>query len=946
MQLEWTFLSADPVRESCFVVWDPADPGGMFARTGDPTLLAAAAGEPIDVELVLPALRGTKVAQIAGRRVTVSDALDHLAAVGVSDKTTSSELGWSAVVRSALGLIARGRLLPWVSPDGWDTWRVDPLDSDDLRRVEQLAAALPAAAHCTASTTGSGRIVDPVWAVRQMYDAAADTLVRSPAAAMCAASPVFVDRDRMRVRHLHHWVRDVAAPHCVSADVVLQVRPPFKDREEWRVQFKLRSRKDPSLIVDASQLWASPAEVRARFGDDVEVELLAGLRRAAELCPCLTPALSDSGRFSMTLSDEGLDELIDHLDALAAVGVSLQWPADLVSADIERRIVVDAQPPKSDLPSVGALDGLLQVNWEFLLDGLALDVSELAVLANAKRGVVPLRGRWVRIDRRDRRRLAADPPKLTTADAIAASLGSGFVIPDDGLAGDGGEPVPIVLRGAVSDLAFRILSIDPDREEFEPDGFEAELRPYQRRGLAWMADLCDVGLGGCLADDMGLGKTIQLLALHVRNQGKTLIVCPTSLLTNWEREAKKFAPGVRVVRYHGPNRRLPELAPGDLVITSYGVVRSDAEALGKLGWDLVVADEAQYAKNPKSRTAKALRQIPSRSRMALTGTPVENRLLELWSILDWAVPGLLGGMEAFRRNMAVPIEREGDAEKTDLLRRLVRPFLLRRRKIDPGIAPELPPKTELDVLVAMTEEQVTLYRATTDEALAGLKEQGGFGRHALVLRLLTSLKQITNHPAQFLGEPGPMAGRSGKLDALEELLGLADAAGESTLVFTQYVQMGQLLVGHMKSRGAVVEMLHGGLSVNQRQRLVDSFQAGELPVLVLSLKAAGTGLNLTRATQVIHYDRWWNPAVEDQATDRAYRIGQDQPVTVHRLLTEGTVEDRVAELLNQKRQLADQVVGGGESWISKLDQDDLERLVCLDGAVGDAKPDDGEAPDG
>jgi superfamily II DNA or RNA helicase len=929
-------------------VWDPADPGGMFARTADSAMLPAAAarGDIVDVELVLPAQRGTKMSQVSGRRVSISDALDHLVSVGFADLPSASELAWSSAARSALGLIARGRLLPWVSPDGWDTWRIDPLDSDDLRRVDQLAAALPGVAHCTPSNTGTGRVVDPVTAVRRLYDAAADTMVRSPAAATCATSPVFIDSDRMRVRHLRHWVRDVAAPHCVSADVVLQVRPPVEGYEEWRVEFMLRSRQDPSLVVKADQLWVSAEEIRARFSDDAEVELLAGLRRAAELCPCLTPALDDSGRVGLELDDDGLDELIDALEALAAVGVGLQWPADLVSADIERRIVVEAQVPSSHLPSVSDLDGLLNVNWEFLLDGLPLNVDELAVLANAKRGVVPLRGRWVRIDRRDRHRLGAAAPDLRAADVIAAALGSGLVVsdfshevPDQSGPGivlvEGDETVPIVLRGAVNDLATRVLSIDPDRQEVEPAGLHAELRPYQRRGLAWMADLCDVGLGGCLADDMGLGKTIQVLALHVRNMGATLIVCPTSVLTNWEREAKKFAPDVNVVRYHGPNRRLPKLAKGDLIITSYGVVRSDAELLAGLEWDLVVADEAQYAKNPRSRTARALREIPSKSRMALTGTPVENRLLELWSIIDWAVPGLLGSMELFRRTMAIPIERDGDEEATDLLRRLVRPFLLRRRKTDPGIAPELPPKTELDVLVPLTAEQVTLYRATTEEALAELKDskargEGNFGRHAMVLKLLTSLKQITNHPAQFLGEPGPMPGRSGKLDALEEILGAADALGESTIVFTQYVRMGNLLVDHLKSRGGSVEMLHGGLSVKQRQKLVDSFQAGELSVLVLSLKAAGTGLNLTKATQVIHYDRWWNPAVEDQATDRAYRIGQDRPVTVHRLLAEGTVEDRVAELLQQKRQLADQVVGGGESWISKLDQDQLERLVRLE----------------
>ena len=932
MRLEWTLLTADPGRNSRWFVWDADDPGAMFA-TGAPVLRSSIhPPKPDTIELVVAAQRGTKPAAVTGWLVSGADALGHLATVGVGDNVTSSERAWSSATRAALGLIARGRVLPWVSPDGWDTWRTDPLDGDDLKRADQIAKALPAVGHCVASPAGPGRIVDPLYAVRSWYDAVADLLIRSPAAARCSSSPVFVDVDKMRVRHLRHWVGDVAAPHCVSADLVVQLRPPrpghTNHRDEWTVEFLLRSRQDPSLLVAASVLRSSPGEVKARFGDDVDVELLAALRRAADLCGCLAPALETGGRDSMVLNDDDLDELIDHSEALAALGVTVQWPADLVSAHIERRVVVDASMPSGALPSVTDLDGLLSVNWEFLLDGLALDVSELAVLANAKRSVIPLRGRWVRIDRRDRARLAAPPPQLHAGDVMAAALGNGLTVAD--------EVIPVRLLGAISDLASRVLQLDPDREEPEPPGLNAVLRPYQRRGLAWMSDLVDVGLGGCLADDMGLGKTIQVLALHAKVGGATLIVCPTSVLTNWEREAHRFVPDVPVRRYYGPNRDLGAVQPGDLVITSYGVVRSDANLLAAASWDLVVADEAQYAKNPRSRTARALREIPSRSRLALTGTPVENRLIELWSILDWVVPGLLGSMEAFRRTTSIPIEREGDAAATERLRTVVKPFLLRRRKSDPGIAPELPPKTEIDVIVAMTEEQVTLYRATTDSALADLRAEAGIARHGLVLKMLTALKQITNHPAQYLGEPGPMAGRSGKLDALEDLLGLAAEAGESTLVFTQYVQMANLLVRHLQGRGTSVEVLHGGLSITKRQQLVDRFQRGELTVLVLSLKAAGTGLNLTKATQVIHFDRWWNPAVEDQATDRAYRIGQDQPVTVHRLITEGTVEDRVAELLNQKRELADQVIGGGEGWIGNLDDEQLAALVEL--APGSGQP--------
>ena len=365
------------------------------------------------------------------------------------------------------------------------------------------------------------------------------------------------------------------------------------------------------------------------------------------------------------------------------------------------------------------------------------------------------------------------------------------------------------------------------------------------------------------------------------------------------------------------------------MVTSYGVVRTDTDRLAGTEWDLVVADEAQHAKNPRSRTAKAMREISTGVRIALTGTPVENNLSELWSILDWAVPGLLGPLATFRRTMALPIERDGDPKATERLQRLVQPFLLRRTKSDEGIAPELPAKIERDVIVPLSDEQITLYRATTEQVLAEVAGSKGIDRRGLILKLLTGLKQITNHPAQYLGETTALDDRSGKLDALAELLTTAGAAGESTLIFSQYVAMAQLIVQHQRARGRSIELLHGALSIAARQELVDRFQRGDIEVLVLSLKAGGTGLNLTAATNVVHYDRWWNPAVEDQATDRAYRIGQTKAVTVHRIITEGTVEDRVADLLNAKRELAASITSAGESWIGDLDDGDLAELVEL-----------------
>jgi SNF2 family DNA or RNA helicase len=446
--------------------------------------------------------------------------------------------------------------------------------------------------------------------------------------------------------------------------------------------------------------------------------------------------------------------------------------------------------------------------------------------------------------------------------------------------------------------------------------------------------MCAAGFGGCLADDMGLGKTIQIIALHLHRRatspGPTLVVCPASLLGTWEREIRKFAPGVPVRRFHGGERHLSGLASDEIVLVTYGILLRDTTRLGEISWGLIVADEAQAVKNPESRSARALRELPAAARVALTGTPVENRLTDLWAILDWTTPGLLGHLEGFTRSIAVPIERYRDLDTTARFSRLIRPFLLRRKKTDPGIAPELPPKTETDRIVPLTGEQVTLYEAVVRETMAAIAEAAGIERAGLVFKLLTALKQICNHPAQYLKQTGgSYAGRSGKLAAFDELLDIIIASGESMLVFTQFTQLAAILQEHLDRRGIGSLFLHGGTPVHRREEMVDEFQAGTVPVFLLSLKAGGTGLTLTRATHVLHYDRWWNPAVEDQATDRAYRIGQDKPVQVHRLIAEGTLEDRIAELLEKKRDLAEAVVGSGEGWITELSNDELAELVSL-----------------
>ncbi len=518
---------------------------------------------------------------------------------------------------------------------------------------------------------------------------------------------------------------------------------------------------------------------------------------------------------------------------------------------------------------------------------------------------------------------------------------------------DSADPDPGAAAGP-STGADRAAGADLPTPSGPPNALVGTLRGYQLRGLDWLDRMTSLGLGACLADDMGLGKTVTLIALHLRRAqrsaaaGPTLVVCPASLLGNWEREIRRFAPTEPVHRFHGAGRELDTALARGFVLTTYGTMRRDVVRLGARTWGLVVADEAQHVKTPHARTAQALRLIPSRGRVALTGTPVENNLSELWALLDWTTPGLLGTQGAFRDRYAKAVEGDRDEHAARQLAALVRPFLLRRRKSDPGVAPELPPKTEIDRPVPLTGEQVSLYQALVRESMAEIEGTRGMARRGLVMRLLTGLKQVCNHPAQFLKEPPDAAelrGRSGKLRMLDDLLDAvlgtgsgtgadADADGNedgSVLVFTQYVAMGRLLRRHLAGRGVNSLFLHGGTPVGRRQEMVDAFQSGAERVFLLSLKAAGTGLNLTRAAHVVHYDRWWNPAVEDQATDRAYRIGQTRPVQVHKLIAEGTVEERIAALLARKRELADAVLGSGAGAFSELSDTELAELVALRG---------------
>lgn len=955
--LNATFCPAPVPRDSTIALW--STPGGLMGVV--PATPASTQPMPDVLELIGPG--GTDEIAIPCSRVPVIDLVSELSLAATSSRSVRA-LGH--VVLRAFEIIARGLIHPDANDSGVDVWSAGPFGSDEMTRMTELGRLLP-----PESFAVGWRDPDRTQAVLDLVDCVADLLPRVGDRGEVAAAGPWLGMGHCDVSGRRQELRSAT----VSRRSVLQLRLVLPDEfsssgsapsrshvddepdQTVSLWVFLRSHAHDDTVVAASDLWSGVENLGKRS----EHDLLFLLRRAAIAWAPIGRLLDHPAPSRLVLTPDEVDELIDTAaGSLTTEGIEVLVPTDMV-----RRITATPRVQmtnSSHTTTAGGstssglftIDSLCDVTWTALAGDRELSTDEMERLLAERHRLIRLDDGWVMLDAStiEKLRQQRSANAMTTLGEVLGGHDGLFLVPplDPPVPKESVHrpPAPRV-DAAISGFITSVLGAMTDDEFPVPPGMLADLRPYQRAGVSWATRLFRSGFGGILADDMGLGKTLQMIALHLwanshpskilQRGAPTLIVAPTGLLDNWAHEFERWAPSVDVHRFHGPGRELVDVRSGDVVLTTYGVIRRDVARINELDWTLVIADEAQAFKNPDSGTARAISSISSGVRFALTGTPVENHLGELWSLFEWTSPGLLGSRDSFAETIAGPIERNGDPKAHKRLTTLTSPFMLRRSKMDERIAVDLPQRTITDHHVDATIEQITLYKAATDDLLAEIQGSTGMTRRGSILKLLTQLKEVANHPAHRLDQPGPLSGRSGKFDLATQLIDEIVDSGQSVVVFTQYVRMGRLLVAGLTARGHDAAMLHGGLSISDRTSLVERFQDRRFRALVVSLRAGGTGLNLTAATHVIHYDRWWNPAVENQASDRVWRIGQQFPVQVHRIMTRGTIEERIAELIDSKQDLADSVMGSS-AWFTELDDQRLAELVLL----SEPRSDDGDDP--
>lgn len=867
---------------------------------------------------------------------------------------------WAEAARFALGLVVRQSFVPGTR--GWEAL----IRGEDHDHVARLAGALPPA--CLFWAAGEDApLPDPAALVTSFLNHAVHALVTGA----LREQPLLQKPRRGRPRktvplneqwvemlsgrrddltdegeeitrffgELEDWLSPMIAPAPLRA--CFRLEEPEGESERWRLSFHLQATEDPGIVIPASDVWKRRGEASTSLAqrfEDPQDRLLTDLGRASRIYPALRSSLASPRPAAV------------HLDTAEAYAFLSEWASLLIGNGFGVILPAwwkgTASRPTLQLKVKPAREGgglglatLVSYDWTVALGDRVLSPEEFEELSLLKIPLVRMHGQWQSIDRDEiKKALNAftrkyAPGTMTTGDLLRVIAGAD---PDSPAVSE------VTADGWLRGFLDRSAEGETIEPVLQPAAFSGTLRPYQQRGLSWLSFLARNGCGACLADDMGLGKTIQVIAYLLAEKERecpatpTLLLCPTSIVGNWRREFARFAPDLTVAVHHGSTRASGDVfaaqaAGSDVTITTYPLAVRDKALLASVDWNCIVLDEAQNIKTPSTKQARAVRSFGAPRRIALTGTPVENRLTELWSIMEFLNPGYLGSFESFQSGFAVPIERYHDPAKTSHLRGLIQPFVLRRMKTDRSIISDLPEKMEMKVFCTLTTEQATLYEAVLQEMLERAESAEGIQRRGIVLGGLTRLKQICDHPALFLHDNTTFGGRSGKIARLEEMLEEVLDAGERALIFTQFAEFGTLLESHLRERfGAAVLYLHGRTPQPKRDAMVQRFQQpGGPSIFLLSLKAGGTGLNLTAANHVFHLDRWWNPAVENQATDRAFRIGQTRDVQVRLMIAAGTLEEQIDMLLEEKKALADQIIGTGEDWIGSLSTDQLRDLLTL-----------------
>ncbi|MBR8830480.1 MAG: RNA polymerase-associated protein RapA [Chroococcopsis gigantea SAG 12.99] len=916
--------------------------------------------------------------QISGVKLKGWQALHFLARLPLSSLSTSeSNSGadlqfWAHCYRWSLDLLARGKFVPALmeQPQVRSCW-YPLLDSTiDQSRFATFSQTIPPVCRSYSESEVEPLILDFLRnaidiQVRHFNDNnptfSKNLIVQTWLKSLIQPAPQFELGPKQLQRlgnAFYNWtlpiqenlVTDKLGNFGKNYRVCLKLQPPKEgDLENWRLSYGIQALDDAEFLIGAEHIWTIAEErfiYKNRIIDNPQEILLKGLGIAAKIYTPVKSSLQESQPTGCNLDPIQVYEFIKAIAwQFEDQGLGISLPQGLAPGLNEQRLGIKIEakvtPKKGERLN---LKSLINYELKLIVGEETISEKELNDLLSKKSPIVEVNGQWLMLQPADVRAAQAilsnkiDPLNLSVEDALRLSSDGHNVI----------AKLPVVkfeASGILRELINAINNNEAIQLIQQPKTFNGELRPYQIKGVSWLSFLEKWGLGACLADDMGLGKTLQLIALLLvlKEQdmltGPVLVVCPTSVVNNWEREVRKFAPGLSITVHHGEKRAKGKafskaIEKKDLVITSYSLVFRDANTLEAIDWRGVVLDEAQNIKNSAAKQSQSVRKLKAGFKIALTGTPVENRLSELWSILDFLNPEFLGNATFFQRRFAIPIEKYGDKESLNSLRSLVRPFILRRLKTDKTIIQDLPDKQEMNVFCGLSAEQAQIYQKLVEDSLVQIDSSDGIQRHGLILTLLMQLKQVCNHPGHFLKEKVlNSANRSGKLLRLQEMLEELVEEGARALIFTQFAEWGKLLQPYLtKTLDREVIFLYGSTPQKERVKMVDRFQSDPNgpPIFILSLKAGGTGLNLTRANHVFHVDRWWNPAVENQATDRAFRIGQKQNVQVHKFISTGTLEEKINDIIESKKQLADQTIDAGENWLTQLDTNQLRNLLLLD----------------